>query len=608
MSKYKEIKGFKVQTLASDTVTSQALVGSWASGGSLNTTRALGLGSGTQTAALMAGGYTSPPYSAKTETELYNGSSWTEVADLNTGKSGIMGGGTQTSAIGASGSTAESWNGSAWTEVADLNTSRSGGGGVGQSSSAAFVFGGYIGPPRSAAAEQWNGSSWTEVGDLNSAKDEQASVGTTTSALSVGGTVTAVIAENESWNGSAWTEVADLNTARSGVTGSGDDNTTGIVFGGYNPGGANGVAVTESWDGSSWTEVSDLTTARKNGTPAGYPGGQNAALMIAGITTTQVATVEEWTTSPSFQKLNLGQVYFNSTANAFKVTEQPVASGTWASGGSLNDARSQVGGVGTQTAAICIGGNTPPETANVETYDGSSWTEVNNLNTGRRLTQGMGTVYTSAFAVGGYYTPGYQSIVESWNGTSWTETTDTNSAKGAGGQAGTSTAGIAFAGVPPAPMATNEHWNGSSWTELNDLNTGRRNIGSAGTVYTAAIAFGGDSDPTPGGFNNAEVWDGSTWTEVNNLNTTRTELASAGTSTLALGSGGNPPVTGKTEAWDGTSWTEVADLATSRRELNSQSSNSQTSALVFGGSAPPYSSATEEFTAADFTINPVTTS
>jgi len=305
----------------------------------------------------------------------------------------------------------------------------------------------------------------------------------------------------------------------------------------------------------------------------------------------------------------VGSIYYNSTTGSFKAIKAGgVSIGTWASGGNLNDARSQVGGVGTQTAAICIGGNTPPETANVETYDGSSWTEVNNLNTGRRLTQGMGTVYTSAFAVGGYYTPGYQSIVESWNGTSWTETTDTNSAKGAGGQAGTSTAGIAFAGVPPAPMATNEHWNGSSWTELNDLNTGRRNIGSAGTVYTAAIAFGGDSDPTPGGFNNAEVWDGSTWTEVNNLNTTRTELASAGTSTLALGSGGNPPVTGKTEAWDGTSWTEVADLATSRRELNSQSSNSQTSALVFGGSAPPYSSATEEFTAADFTINPVTTS
>ena len=152
---------------------------------------------------------------------------------MNTGRSGLMGGGTQTSAIGASGSTAETWNGSAWTEVSELNTTRSGGGGVGQSSSAAFVFGGYVGPPRSATAEVWDGSSWTEVGDLNASKDEQASVGITTSALSVGGTVSGLIAQNESWDNSSWTEVADINTAKSGVTGSGDNNTTGIVFGGY---------------------------------------------------------------------------------------------------------------------------------------------------------------------------------------------------------------------------------------------------------------------------------------------------------------------------------------------------------------------------------------
>ena len=39
MSKYKEIKGFKVQTLASDTAASVVATGTWASGGSLNTAR-----------------------------------------------------------------------------------------------------------------------------------------------------------------------------------------------------------------------------------------------------------------------------------------------------------------------------------------------------------------------------------------------------------------------------------------------------------------------------------------------------------------------------------------------------------------------------------------
>jgi hypothetical protein len=41
----------------------------------------------------------------------------------------------------------------------------------------------------------------------------------------------------------------------------------------------------------------------------------------------------------TFPKENLGQVFYNSTSNAFKVTQQPVPGGTWASGGNLNTAR-----------------------------------------------------------------------------------------------------------------------------------------------------------------------------------------------------------------------------------------------------------------------------
>ena len=60
MATYANTKGFTVQTLSTDPVASQALGGSWSSGGSLNTTRALGLGSGSQTAAFALGGATAP--------------------------------------------------------------------------------------------------------------------------------------------------------------------------------------------------------------------------------------------------------------------------------------------------------------------------------------------------------------------------------------------------------------------------------------------------------------------------------------------------------------------------------------------------------------------
>ena len=57
--------------------------------------------------------------------------------------------------------------------------------------------------------------------------------------------------------------------------------------------------------------------------------------------------------------------------------------GAWSTGGNLNTARNNAAGFGTQVAGITAGGGTPSATANVESYDGTSWTEVNNLNTAR---------------------------------------------------------------------------------------------------------------------------------------------------------------------------------------------------------------------------------
>ena len=156
----------------------------------------------------------------------------------------------------------------------------------------------------------------------------------------------------ETWNGTAWTEVADLNSARGNLNGSGS-TTSALAYLGSNPGTSN-KTLTESWDGTSWTEVADLTNTRR---AAGAAGGSDntSALAAGGYTTTNVANTEEWTitaTPTSFTKQNLGQVYYNSGSNAFKVTEQPVPGGTWASGGAMNTARNYVAGDGIQTAAI----------------------------------------------------------------------------------------------------------------------------------------------------------------------------------------------------------------------------------------------------------------
>ena len=64
----------------------------------------------------------------------------------------------------------------------------------------------------------------------------------------------------------------------------------------------------------------------------------------------------------------------------------------------------QVGSGGTQTAAIVAGGEYPSATANVERYDGTSWTEVNNLNTARMTSgiSGGANAYTAALICGGF--------------------------------------------------------------------------------------------------------------------------------------------------------------------------------------------------------------
>jgi hypothetical protein len=54
------------------------------------------------------------------------------------------------------------------------------------------------------------------------------------------------------------------------------------------------------------------------------------------------------------------------------------------SAASLNTGRSQVTGAGTQTAALAFGGYTTAHVGNTEQWDGSSWSEVNDLNTATR--------------------------------------------------------------------------------------------------------------------------------------------------------------------------------------------------------------------------------
>ena len=174
-----------------------------------------------------------------------------------------------------------------------------------------------------------------------------------------------------------------------------------------------------------------------------------------------------------------------------------------------------------------------------------SWRTGNNMNTGRGQVSGSGTAQTAALAFLGYtdgsYTP--SNICESYDGTSWTEIADLNTARYGSGESGSQTSAIVFGGTPV--VVSNELWNGSSWTEVGNLNTGRAGAGSSSTTSTSALAFGGEAPDYTAA---TESWDGSSWTELSDLSAAKANTGGSGTAINAIATGGDP-VSANTEEW-----------------------------------------------------------
>ena len=470
--------------------------------------------------------------------------------------------------------------------------------GDGASNTACIAVGGFVNPPTGATGktERYDGSSWTEVNDLNTARELLSNAGTTTASLAYGGATTTKVANTESWDGTSWTEVNDLNTARSGL-GRGGIYTSALGFGGLT---TTNVANTESWNGTSWTEAADLSTARKQ---LSGSGASNAlALAFGGYTTTGVANTEEWTAPAVFNQQVEGQLYFNSTANAFKETILDVPNGVWSSGGNLNTGRYTGGGYGSSNSAAGVAGGTESPGVVNENYNGTSWTEVNDLNTPRVTTVGSGTT-TAALVYGDH--PPNRANAESWDGTNFTEVADLNTARGYLSGTGTAnTANLAiggFASPPVQRLTVCEQYDGSSWTEVGDLT---RSVGmnstaaSSGSPYTSALCIGGYSATPPTRSALVEEWNGTSWTSSTSLSTGRTLGVGNGDSVNnILVAGGNPaPGGGETEYWNGSSWTEFADTVVTNEFRQSGGTASATNGILCGRANTPRD-ATEEWNA-----------
>ena len=151
-------------------------------------------------------------------------------------------------------------------------------------------------------------------------------------------------------------------------------------------------------------------------------------------------------------------------------------------------------GAGTSTAGLAFGGNAdPPITADSEEYNGSSWTEGNNLNTARQAMSGFG-VQTAALAAAGATSTGQVALVEEYNGTSWSEVNNVNTARNGLAGGGVQTAGLIFGGLTTAPALTGatETYDGTTFTTSSSMALARRILGGAATApNSAGLGFGG---------------------------------------------------------------------------------------------------------------------
>ena len=319
-------------------------------------------------------------------------------------------------------------------------------------------------------------------------------------------------------------------------------------------------------------------------------------------------SIKKVTSDPSNAKE--GQIWYNDTSKQIKVRLLTPAS--WSSGGNMNTGRSEGMTAGTQTASLMSGGIVPGSDAmtnNSEEYNGSAWSEGNNLGNFRRGggfgTQGTQTAGWVSGGNGGSTSPaaGLLTTAEEYNGTSWSDGGDMPATKFSHGSLGTQTAGLAFSGktgtnvnTDVTSVNTTYEYDGSSWTAGGNYGIANNGMAGFGT-QTAGVGVGGNYPASAATYE----YNGSSWTAGNNVPSTRRSHAAFGTLTEGAVCGGYNPSAGtlsQTVTYDGTNWSTSANLASGRNGLGG--SGTQAAGLAAGGH--PALTTTEEFTGATITL------
>ena len=234
-----------------------------------------------------------------------------------------------------------------------------------------------------------------------------------------------------------------------------------------------------------------------------------------------------------------GEVWYNSTTGTLRSVVQTEA---WSSAPFLGTPRFAAAGASTQTSGLIFGGwggpgGGGPFTPSTEEYDGSGWSAGGTMNNHRHYMLGLGATATAALAGGGEPVPFIQKT-EEYNGTAWTEVNNNPTPfKNQFTGTGTQTAGLSIMGYnQPAGTATNAcyEYDGTNWTAATDMGTALYDqTGNSGT-QTAGLVVGGWNGSA--NITTTTAYDGTSW--ITNPSTARASsghsAATGAPSTAAL--------------------------------------------------------------------------
>jgi hypothetical protein len=253
----------------------------WSSGGALpSAAMRSGAGTGTQTAGLLAAGYTN---TIVAESYEYDGSSWTATNDLPAARFNIVGVGTQTASLLTGGIAPPSntlyaetftYNGSTFSDTGyDLPGARSAGGMFGIQTAAVYAAGSSSVGPANAVTNsyEYDGEGWTAGNNVNTARNGCAGFGTLTAGAICNGYIPGgggYSNATEEYDGTNWTTAGNMVVGSSGCNASGTSQTNAIVFSGRSSAN-NGEQRTFAYDGTTWASQPSMANNHYSQAQAG---------------------------------------------------------------------------------------------------------------------------------------------------------------------------------------------------------------------------------------------------------------------------------------------------------------------------------------------------